>query len=221
MSGPMQANSSSHALTMDKVYGVQRHFYDVTRKYYLLGRDRLIRNLNAAPDHVLLEVGCGTGRNLAVVGQHYADTQLFGLDISSEMLKSAQGAMIKAGLQGRSKLARADATAFNAETLFGLHGFDRIMLSYTLSMIPDWRGAITASLDALAEQGELHIVDFGMQSRLPKWFGRGLRRWLSKFHVTPRDTLHNYCQQIAQERGLRYQFESLYRDYAWSVVMTR
>ncbi|RUV53463.1 SAM-dependent methyltransferase, partial [Mesorhizobium sp. M5C.F.Ca.IN.020.14.1.1] len=31
-----------HAELMDGVYRWQRHIYDLTRKYYLLGRDRLI-----------------------------------------------------------------------------------------------------------------------------------------------------------------------------------
>ena len=30
------------AALMDRLYRRQRHFYDVTRKHYLLGRDRLI-----------------------------------------------------------------------------------------------------------------------------------------------------------------------------------
>ncbi|TIQ66810.1 MAG: SAM-dependent methyltransferase, partial [Mesorhizobium sp.] len=30
---------------MDGVYRWQRHIYDLTRKYYLLGRDRLISGL--------------------------------------------------------------------------------------------------------------------------------------------------------------------------------
>ena len=35
----------SHAALMDGVYRWQRHVYDVTRKYYLLGRDRMIAGL--------------------------------------------------------------------------------------------------------------------------------------------------------------------------------
>ena len=34
---------------MDRIYRVQRHFYDLTRKYYLLGRDRLIRGAGVRP----------------------------------------------------------------------------------------------------------------------------------------------------------------------------
>ena len=37
-----------HAALMDRLYRRQRHFYDLTRKYYLLGRDRLIAGLDAA-----------------------------------------------------------------------------------------------------------------------------------------------------------------------------
>ena len=35
---------SGHAALMDGVYRHQRHIYDLTRKFYLLGRDRLIRD---------------------------------------------------------------------------------------------------------------------------------------------------------------------------------
>lgn len=31
---------------MDATYALHRHFYDFTRKFYLLGRDALIRGLN-------------------------------------------------------------------------------------------------------------------------------------------------------------------------------
>ncbi len=30
---------------MDATYALHRHFYDFTRKFYLLGRDRLVRRL--------------------------------------------------------------------------------------------------------------------------------------------------------------------------------
>ena len=36
---------SDHAALMDRVYRRQRHIYDATRKFYLLGRDPLIERL--------------------------------------------------------------------------------------------------------------------------------------------------------------------------------
>ncbi len=44
----MREAGISHARRMDHMYRYQRHFYDVTRKYYLFGRDTLIREMNPA-----------------------------------------------------------------------------------------------------------------------------------------------------------------------------
>lgn len=210
----------SHAARMEANYRLQRHIYDLTRKYYLLGRDRLVDRLQIPQGGTVLEIGCGTGRNLSLVARRYPSARLHGLDISSEMLKSARRNVARAGASGRTTLALADATAFDPAPLFGQSGFDRIFLSYTLSMIPDWRAAIAAGLAALAPGGELHIVDFGQQRGLPGWFGAALRVWLARFHVTPRPDLLDYCAALAQTRGLACVTAPLYRDYAWSVTLT-
>ena len=55
---------ASEAALMDRIYRRQRHVYDFTRKYYLLGRDELIERLAPPADSRVLEIGCGTARNL-------------------------------------------------------------------------------------------------------------------------------------------------------------
>lgn len=42
----VQSAQESHARLMDRMYRYQRYIYDFTRKYYLFGRDTLIRDLN-------------------------------------------------------------------------------------------------------------------------------------------------------------------------------
>ena len=107
---------TTHAEQMDAIYKVQRHIYDLTRKYYLLGRDRLIERLQPPRGGSVLEIACGTGRNLAVVAKAYPSAYLYGVDISSEMLKSA-GTTLKAQAQKRHvRLAQADAAAFDARS---------------------------------------------------------------------------------------------------------
>lgn len=170
----------SHADLMDNVYRGQRHIYDATRKYFLFGRDRLIAGLDLAPGETLLEVGCGTGRNLDLAGQRWPGARLHGLDISSEMLRSAQ-----ARLGSKAVLVQGDACGFTP-ALFGQSGFNRVMISFALSMIPDWEMALARAYSAVAPGGALHIVDFGDGAGLPGLARKALWAWLAHFHVTPR-----------------------------------
>lgn len=204
---------------MDAIYARQRHFYDLTRKYYLLGRDRLIARLDVPKGGTVLEVGCGTGRNLIAVAKRYPDAKLFGLDISEAMLTTARAKVAAAGFADRITLKQADATDFDPGALFGHANFDRVFFSYTLSMIPDWQAAIAQG--AKATGGALHLVDFGQFERLPRWFGTGMKAWLAKFDVDPRSALPDVIGRIAADNGLTASFEPLYRGYAWSGTLTR
>lgn len=201
---------------MDAIYRRQRHIYDLTRKYYLLGRDRLIADLAPPPGGSILEVGCGTGRNLVLAGRRYSDAALFGIDISAEMLMTARKMVSQANLVTRMALARADASNFDPQRLFGQPRFDRILLSYTLSMIPPWRETLAHLPAMLAPGGSLHIVDFGQQEHLPRRFKALLFAWLDRFDVSPRADLPRELRQVAEEAGLQFAFQPLYRGYAWS-----
>ncbi|MEW9804891.1 class I SAM-dependent methyltransferase [Mesorhizobium marinum] len=210
-----------HADLMDGVYRHQRHVYDLTRKYYLLGRDRLIAGLDLQHGGAALELGCGTGRNLVQAAAAFPQAGFHGLDISAEMLATASATVGRRGLSGRVALARGDATAFDPAALFGRAGFDRVFVSYSLSMIPDWQRTIRAALAALDEGGSLHIVDFGRQEGLPAWFRTALRAWLAKFHVTPRDSLREVLESECRRVDATLCFDSLFRGYAVHAVATK
>jgi len=211
----------SHAALMDGVYRWQRHVYDLTRKYYLLGRDRMIDRLDVPGGGAVLELGCGTGRNLALAARRYPDAHFYGLDISAEMLATARASLDRRNLAGKVRLTQGDATAFNVEALFGAARFDRIFVSYSLSMIPNWQRTVALGLDALAPGGSLHIVDFGGQQRLPAWFKSLLRGWLARFHVSPRDSLREVLESECARTGASLSFESPFRGYAVLAVMRR
>jgi S-adenosylmethionine-diacylgycerolhomoserine-N-methlytransferase len=206
-------NAGSTAL-MNRIYRHQRHIYDATRKYYLLGRDLLIVRLAPLPGQSVLEIGCGTGRNLILAARRYPQARFFGIDVSTEMLTSANEQIARAGLSSRVKVAHADATAFDPQPLFGEASFDRIFISYSLSMIPAWRAVLDGAVARLAPGGELHIVDFGGQDGLPRWFRNSLRRWLALFHVSPRDEFEATLRASAGRLGVAFELQRLYRDYA-------
>jgi S-adenosylmethionine-diacylgycerolhomoserine-N-methlytransferase len=212
------AAGTDHSRLMDRVYRHQRHIYDATRKYYLLGRDRLIHGLDLAEGQSLLEVGCGTGRNLAVVAGLYPGARLFGLDISAEMLATARRKL--AGLPHPVALRERDASHYVAAD-FDEAGFDRIMISYALSMIPDWEQTIAASLAALKPGGALHIADFGQQEGLPRWFRSVLQAWLKRFHVTPRADLESVLRSMIDGAPYRLEFSRHALGYAWIAVIRR
>ena len=204
---------------MNRTYRRQRHIYDLTRKYFLLGRDRLIDGLAPRDGDAILEIGCGTGRNLAVAAARYPTARLFGIDVSTEMLNSAYATLAHGGLAPKVRLAHADAVSFDPHSLFGIARFDRVLVSYSLSMIPQWEAVIDHALAVLAPGGELHIVDFGGQRRLPGTFRTLLRRWLAVFHVAPRDDLEAALRTRAQARDAFLTFARPYRDYAQYAVM--
>ncbi|UKK85004.1 class I SAM-dependent methyltransferase [Sphingopyxis sp. BSN-002] len=201
-----------HGEMMDGVYRTQRHIYDLTRKYYLLGRDGLIADLAPPPEGSVLEIGCGTGRNLIAVGKAWPEAQLFGIDISEAMLETARASTAKAGVS--PMLAQGDACDFDAAVLFGRASFDRVFISYALSMIPDWKVALVQAASCVAPGGRLEVVDFGQQDRLPGLWRRALFGWLAQFHVTPRAELGRVMAALAKETGSAGHCRSLYRGYA-------
>jgi S-adenosylmethionine-diacylgycerolhomoserine-N-methlytransferase len=198
---------------MDRIYRRQRHIYDITRRFFLLGRDDLIRALQVPDRGSVLEIGCGTGRNLVAAARAYPNAQLYGLDISEEMLRTARGSIARAKLEHRIRLAQGDATSFDAVELFGERAFDRIFFSYSLSMIPPWRAALTHASTLMAPGGRLLAVDFGEQQGLPRWSRVALRNWLAHFHVEPRAELFDAMRALALDANV--DCRRLYRDYAW------
>ncbi|TYC52756.1 methyltransferase domain-containing protein [Rhodobacterales bacterium] len=215
------SEAAETAQLMDAVYRHQRHVYDLTRKYYLLGRDHLIEELQPPPGATVLELGCGTGRNLIAAARRYRDARFVGVDISRHMLETARANITKAGLDQHITLVEGDAANPEVIAGAGVDAFDRVFYSYTLSMIPVWREALAAGLARLKEDGRLHVVDFGQQGGLPGWFRKLLFAWLRSFHVTPRADLREALQSLAREGGADLRFHPLYRGYADYAELTR
>ena len=94
---------------MDRMYRPQRHIYDLTRKHYLLGRDQLIDRLNPPEGGAVLEIGCGTGRNLIRAARLYPRVGFYGVDISAVMLDEAKASISRNKVAAPIALAQGDA----------------------------------------------------------------------------------------------------------------
>jgi len=210
-----------HAEAMDRMYRVTRHVYDVTRRYYLLGRDAMLERVVTGPDTATLEVGCGTARNLIQLARRPEPGHLYGLDASHEMLETAAHSIARQGGRagdGRPAIVLRQGLAeeLDARRMFGRDGpFDTIFFSYCLSMIPTWPGALDAALSNLRPGGTLLIVDFWDQQDLPNVFAAGLKRWLALFHVHYRPEVHDAIVNLGRSGRGDVRFESIARRYAY------
>jgi S-adenosylmethionine-diacylgycerolhomoserine-N-methlytransferase len=199
----MSARPEDHSDLMDRIYRHQRYIYDITRKYYLFGRDRMIRELALKPGDRLVEIGCGTARNLVKIARRYPEAQLFGLDASHEMLKSAAHTVARAGLAHRITLAHGYAEKLSPAMFGETEPFGGCLFSYSLSMIPYWRAAINAASRNLVTGGHIHIVDFGDLTGLGGVARAAMLGWLRLFHVAPREEL---LARLEQEPGAVLRF---------------
>jgi S-adenosylmethionine-diacylgycerolhomoserine-N-methlytransferase len=210
---------------MDRMYRHQRYIYDVTRRYYLLGRLQMIQGLNAPANGTVLEIGCGTAWNLIQAAAFNPEARYFGFDVSAEMLITAQANIARSPHRERITVGQGDATSFTPAGLFGtdqLAGgtFDRVFASYTLSMIPQWLQVLEQAVASIAPNGSLHIVDFGAAAGLPAPVRRAVHWWLAQFDVTPRTTLKTAVDLLAARHNLHCVHSELYRGYAQHAVLT-
>jgi S-adenosylmethionine-diacylgycerolhomoserine-N-methlytransferase len=215
------AHAPDTAARMDRMYRYQRHIYDLTRKHYLLGRERLIDQLAPAPGAAVAEIGCGTGHNLIALARRYPEIRLFGIDPSAAMLETARHKIQRAGLEHRIRLAQGLGEELDPFAMFNLVGyFDAIVISYALSMIPDWQPVVVRAVDNLRRGGTLAVVDFWDQRDLSPWFRQGLQRWLALFDVHPRGDMPDFFQRLARDRAATARYESVWHGYAFHLTYT-
>ncbi|MBI1336053.1 MAG: methyltransferase domain-containing protein [Phycisphaera sp.] len=201
---------------MDRMYRHQRHIYDLTRAYYLLGRDRMLRAMGVEPGQTVLEVGCGTGRNLAKLRKIAPGARLFGLDASEQMLETARAKLADGG--SAVELRHVLAEDLDYRTTFGLdRPFDHLFFSYSLSMIPTWPEAIDAAVRNVRPGGYIHVVDFCDQAELPGWFAGLLKRWLDLFGVHFEPGVLERFHDLHARGVLEVEAVTLFRRYAYRV----
>lgn len=190
---------AEHRDFLNAYYGWSRHIYDLTRKYYLIGREYALRELLDEPWERLIEIGPGTGRNLRKLRRRRPNALLGGVEASDEMLSHARNRCPWATLiQGFAE--DCDYTDLLGERP------DRVLFSYCLSMVQDPVAALTNARDSLAPGGEVLIVDFGDLHGIRQPLRGALQRFLNHWHVHPLDTnlLKEFNAEISDGLGAYY-----------------
>lgn len=198
---------------MERMCRPQRLIYDLTRKYFLLGRDQVIAELDLVPGERMIDVGCGTGRNLEAIARRYPMARLYGLDAAGVMLETTARRFARKGLGGLA-LARGIAEELDPPGQFGIAAADAVLFSYSLSMMDRPVPAVSAAAAALDPGGRLVVVDFGPMDGLPPLLASGVRAWLGRFGVRHRPEVYATLRQLAQTTGGRARRRRLAGGYA-------
>jgi len=206
---------------MDLIYRYQLRFYDATRRLFLFGRNGLLESDRPRTGDTVLEMGCGTGRNLIMLARKYESVNFYGVDASSAMIGFAGGRVEKASLSDRIQLAHCLAEDLDHQKTFGKdQPFDSVFFSYSLTMMPKWRDALTAAIRNLATTGSLHVVDFWDQRRWPGFLRTAIKKWLSLFRVRFDSKMINALEEYSFRPGSKLTLKSILRDYAFSASLT-
>jgi S-adenosylmethionine-diacylgycerolhomoserine-N-methlytransferase len=169
-----QPKRGSLAERLQAFYAPQAIHYDAFRERLLQGRAELIERLAPAPGERIVELGAGTGRNLDFFGERLATLESVELvDLCPALLDEA-----RRRTAGRSNVRVVEA---DAATYTPSQPVDALYFSYSLTMMPDWIGALGNALAMLKPGGLLGVVDFYVSAPTPPAglvrHGR-LARWL-------------------------------------------
>jgi len=148
-----QPTSGSHAANLQTFYAPQAERYDAFRARLLHGRQELISQLDLQAGSHVVELGCGTGSSLQIMGESTRQLGQFDLvDLCPALLAVARR---RAENFPNVHVIEADATSWRPKL-----AVDAVFMSYSLTMMPHWLAVITNAKAMLKPGGRFGIVDF-------------------------------------------------------------
>jgi S-adenosylmethionine:diacylglycerol 3-amino-3-carboxypropyl transferase/ubiquinone/menaquinone biosynthesis C-methylase UbiE len=158
MSAPYKINKNiySHEDKLNQFYKSQAALYDAYRQNMLHGKKKLISSIPFNNDDSLLILAGGTGDILDHMPYVNKFKKIVLVDLCGELLKIASE---KRGSIKNLNIVHHDATTFMSE-----EKFDKIIITYSLTMIPSWMKAIDIIKKNLKDGGYLGVSDFTIPS---------------------------------------------------------
>ncbi len=148
----------------EKAYSKMSRTYDLfagtSEKKY---RDIVLKYLKICTGEQVLEIGFGTGQSLKQMAKSAGETgKIYGVDISSGMLKMAEKRLRKADLLNRVELTCGDAVSLPYQDNI----FDAVFMSFTLELFdtPEITVVLNEIKRVLKSGGRLGIVSMSKEN---------------------------------------------------------
>jgi ubiquinone/menaquinone biosynthesis C-methylase UbiE len=150
-----------------------RHYDRSARLFDLLGfperryRAEAVAALALRPGARVLDIGCGTGLNLALLERAVGPGgAVFGVDLCDAMLLQACGRVRRAGWPN-VHLTQGDAATYEFPP-----ALDGILSTFALTLVPEFDEIVRRGAAALAPGGRFAILDFQRPERAAGWLVR-------------------------------------------------
>lgn len=157
-------NGNTHQEKLESFYNKQASLYDSYRCRMLHGRQPLIYEMSAKKNDVWVDFGGGTGSNLEFFGKNIADfKQVTIVDITPSLVEVAEERITKNNWSNVN-IVVGDVTDQHLSGLPKQGTVDLITISYALTMIPNWKEALTNAKRLLKPNGHIAICDFTIDS---------------------------------------------------------
>jgi len=137
-----------------------------------------IRELALKPGDTVVDIGCGTGLNFALLQRQVGtEGRVIGVDLSEAMIAQAQDAVEKHGW-ANVQLVCLDASQFQFPARV-----NGVLSTYALTLVPDPERVVSRATEALVDGGRLVVLDMAWPRHFPLWF-RHVLFFLRSYGVT-------------------------------------
>ncbi len=181
-----------HAKDMESFYKYQKDSYDAFREDLLHAKQPLMEDfpLSKKGNMVWVDIGGGTARNLEyftveTIRKHFK--KIYIVDISASLLSVASNRVKLMGLEDVVEVIEHDCTRQSVLKVLPKKGtVDAVTMSYSFSMIPDQKAAMSNIITLLKPKtGFVAIADFFMKGNYDDFLPNVARRFRSieaEFH---------------------------------------
>ena len=191
-----------------KAYSELSSQYDSRWKSYVdASIGQTVRRIPAMSPERILDIGCGTGVLLNVLGNQFPHAQLTGIDLSSEMLELARK---KLGKSVELKQSPAERLPFQQSD------FDLIVSTSIFHFIRSPEAALHEMFRVLRPSGQLVITDWCNDFFTMRMFDLYLRLFNKEHHRTY--TSKSFGERVNQAGFTQWETDTYKIDRFWGLM---